>query len=211
MAAPELWIVAGPNGAGKTTCVQREPIAALLPQVTFFNPDDRTLAKLKAAGFTGFADAPADVQMRLFIESADEVYADLERTLAAGGAVGIETVLSSRKYQPLVESVRTAKGSIGLIYVALASPEIARRRVAARVLRGGHGVPDEKIAQRWRRSLETLPWFAERASAFWVIDNSDSDPARLPRLIASGKAGNLEHLADDAFPEMKLALPTVPC
>lgn len=58
MPPPELWIVAGPNGAGKTTCVQKEPISALLPGVTFLNPDDRTRAKLRAAGYGGFADVP---------------------------------------------------------------------------------------------------------------------------------------------------------
>jgi hypothetical protein len=51
MAAPEFWIVAGPNGAGKTTCVQKEPISGLLPDIAFSNPDDRTLAKLRAFGF----------------------------------------------------------------------------------------------------------------------------------------------------------------
>ena len=61
MAGPEFWLVAGPNGAGKTTCVQMEPISQLLPAVTFLNPDYRTLEKLRALGYQGFADAPPDV------------------------------------------------------------------------------------------------------------------------------------------------------
>ena len=40
----------------------------------------------------------------------------------------------------------------GLVYIALASPDIARERVAARVRRQGHDVPEEKIVQRWQRS-----------------------------------------------------------
>jgi len=207
---PEFWIVAGPNGAGKTTCVQKEPISNLLPAVRFLNPDDFTLTKLRATGYAGFADAPVDVQAKLFVESADEVLAETQAGIAAGEPVGVETVLSSSKYRPLVEEVRAADGFVGLIYVALSSPIIARERVATRVRRGGHGVPDEKVDQRWRRSLDCLGWFAERATAFWVVDNSDSDPSRPPELVAAGKTGSLEFLSERAFPELRAALGGLP-
>jgi predicted ABC-type ATPase len=210
MAVPILWLVAGPNGAGKTTSVQKEPISLLLPNVSFLNPDDRTLAKLRMHGFQGFADAPFDVQTRLFLESADEVFAELESALAQQAAVGVETVLSSRKYCPLVESVRAQDGFVGLIYVALSSPVIAQERVAARVQRGGHGIPEGKISEGWRRSLEYLPWFVARASAFWIVDNSDSNPDNPPRLVASGKAGLIEYAAGPTVPEMKAALSGLP-
>ena len=210
MSLPELWIVAGPNGAGKTTCVQKEPISQLLPNVTFFNPDDRTLAKLRSHGFQGFHDAPAEVQERSFIESADEVFAELTEAIAGDVAVGVETVLSTRKYCPLVDAVRVKQGFVGLIYVALTSPMIAKERVAARVQRGGHGIPDEKIDQRWKRSLGHLPWFASQATAFWVIDNSSSDPTTPPVLLATGKRGFLEYLNDVAFAEMKADLSALP-
>ena len=206
MHAPELWIVAGPNGAGKTTCVQKEPISKLLPGVTFLNPDDRTLTKLRAAGYRGFVDAPVDVQTKLFIESANEVFDELEQAITVGRAVGVETVLSSDKYKQLVDSVFQAKGFVGLFYVALASPAIAKKRVAERVRRGGHGVPDEKIKGRWQRSLDNLAWFARHATAFWIFDNSDWNAATPPTLVAVGKHGKLEHLASAAFLEMKAAL-----
>ena len=88
MAEPELWIVAGPNGAGKTTCVQKEPISHLLPDVTFFNPDDRTLVKLRSLGYQGFPDAPIEAQSRAFFESADEVFAELEKAIARKSPLG---------------------------------------------------------------------------------------------------------------------------
>ena len=206
MIAPQFWIVAGPNGAGKTTCVQKEPISSLLPEVTFLNPDDRTLSKLQAIGYQGFIDAPVDVQTRLFIESANEVFSEIEERVAARTPVGVETVLSSEKYRTIVRTVLDCQGFVGLIYVALASAAIAKDRVSARVQRGGHGIPAEKIEQRWRRSLDNLRWFAENSSAFWVIDNSDSKPANVPVLLASGKFGALEFLANSAFSELKAAL-----
>jgi predicted ABC-type ATPase len=210
MLVPEFWIVAGPNGAGKTTCVQKEPLSLYIPEVAFFNPDNRTLEKLHSLGYQGFRDAPIDVQTKSFFESADEVFAELEKRISANEAVGVETVLSSPKYCSLVEKVLEREGFVGLIYVALSSPAIAQQRVAARVKRGGHGIPDDKIEQRWRRSLEYLPWFAGRARAFWVVDSSDSDPESRPRLLASGKLGLLEHLDENAFPELKQVLSTLP-
>lgn len=51
---PEFWIIAGPNGAGKTTTVQRLPIARLLANIPFLNPDAVTLSKLQQAGYAGF-------------------------------------------------------------------------------------------------------------------------------------------------------------
>jgi predicted ABC-type ATPase len=209
MTASELWIIAGPNGAGKTTCAKTKPIADLMPDVSFFNPDDRTLLKLQSAGYQGFLDAPVDVQTRLFFESADEVFEELKRALAQKQKIGVETVLSTDKYRSLVEMVRNDGGIFCLIYVALKSPSIAKERVAARVKRGGHGISDEKIEQRWERSLKNLPWFAERATNFWVIDNSASPPFGAPQLIASGKQGVVEYLAEDVFPEMKLALSSI--
>jgi predicted ABC-type ATPase len=207
---PELWIIAGPNGAGKTTCVQREPIASLLPGVRFLNPDNRTLTKLQSAGYRGFAETPPERLGQLFVEAATEVAEELDRALALGLATGIETVLSTDKYATVVTSVLAQGGFVGLIYIALASPAVARDRVAARVRQQGHDVPDEKIAQRWQRSLDHLAWFVARASAFWIVDNSDSNPDLPPQLLANGKAGELAFLSESTFPEMKAALEAIP-
>ncbi len=209
MAFSALWIVAGPNGAGKTTCVQKKPICDLLPGVPFLNPDDRTLVKLREAGYLGFRDAPIEVQTGLFYESADEVLAELEEANRLGQSIGVETVLSSSKYLPLVESLHAKGGFVGLIYVAVSSPSISQQRVAARVRLGGHGIPDDKIAQRWKRSLQLLPLFARFATSFWVVDNSNSDPIRALPLIAMGRFGQLEYVANDAFDEMKSAMDAI--
>ncbi len=126
------------------------------------------------------------------------------------GKIAVETVLSSDKYQPLVDAVLAHGGRVGLIFIALRSPSIAQRRVEHRVVLGGHGVPEEKIAARWHRSLEYLAWFAVRVTQFWVVDNSDENPDQPPRLIASGRGGRLEFLAENTFPEMQTALASLP-
>lgn len=168
---PEFWIVAGPNGAGKTTCCQRKPISFLLRHVSFLNPDDLTRQKLIARGFSGFRDSPINVQTQLFFESADEVQSILESSIEADQTVGVETVLSSDKYRKLVNRVHEKGGVFRLVYIALRSSTIAKERVAARVAKGGHGIPEGKIDARYVRSLENLAWFACRSHCFgfWII------------------------------------------
>ena len=55
------------------------------------------------------------------------------------------------------------------------------------LLHGGETVCVETVL--WRRSLELLPWFAERATQFWVFDNSDSSIEKPPLLLAQGANG----------------------
>ena len=207
---PELWIVAGPNGAGKTTCVQAEPIRDILPQVRFLNPDDVTKQLLIAEGYTGFIDAPTDVQYRCFGLAATRVELELVEAISHGESVGVETVLSTDKYRQVVEQVRASGGLVNLIYVTVASPEISAARVAIRVTRGGHDVPPERIADRFRRSHTNLTWFAENADNFWVIDNSGDDPAVPPVLRAYGVGGKLAHLDPNAAAILITALGTIP-
>jgi predicted ABC-type ATPase len=211
MTPPELWIIAGPNGARKTTCAQLEPIANLLPRVRALNPDDRTRDKLIQRGYPGFAEAPAELLRGLFIESAEEVAAELEDAIKTGECVCVETVLSTDKYLGLVEEVRLRGGFVGLIYITLQTPELAIERVGTRVQRGGHHVPPENVRERWRRSLELLPQFLARVSAFWVIDNSSSNMDEPRVLIARGVAGVLVDVNQQAgFPAIHRTLSRIP-
>jgi len=207
MPQPELWIVAGPNGAGKTTLVQSAPLAALLPHVAFLNPDDVALDCLRQAGFHGFADAPDRALKEAFRAAANSVLASLIARLEASEAVVVETVLSSGKYQPVVEAVLKRGGFVGLIYVCLDSSETACARVEQRVARGGHAVPRDRIVARWYRSLDNAAWFLSRVSRFWIYDNSDSDPDIAPKLLAVGGRGFCDSLASEIPPWLALALP----
>ncbi|MFN0020890.1 MAG: hypothetical protein ACKVP0_21735 [Pirellulaceae bacterium] len=207
---PILWIVAGPNGAGKTTLVSREPVASVLPKVAFWNPDDLAKKILVERGFVEFASAPADQLRRAFIDAANTTFANLKDCIARGIACGVETVLSTNKYQELVETDLASRGIFGLLYVGLSSPEIACQRVARRVLEKGHGVPEDKIVARWSRSLENLPWFAARASPLFVFDNSVDDPNSSGKLIAEGNAGAIRWHDAGAIPELYSALMSLP-
>lgn len=182
-----FWIVGGINGAGKTTLVswlmdRATPAAhadsdyfgALTDSnLVWLNPD-RVAADWVAQGrFPSFAAANK--------AAADHVEAECDRLLDSGASVMVETVLSSEKYVRRVARAKQAGFKIGLIYIVLRTPELAVARVATRVAAGGHDVPAEKIAARWRRSLDNFPRFFDAADFALVFDNSD--PTGAPDLL----------------------------
>ncbi len=207
---PVLWIVAGPNGAGKTTLVSKEPVAALLPKVVFWNPDELARKILLERGFFEFATAPSEQLQSAFVTAANVTFANLKDCISQGIPCGVETVLSTEKYKELVNMVLVSSGIFGLLYVALRSPEIACQRVARRVRERGHDVPQDKIVARWSRSMENLPWFAARATQFWIFDNSIDDPDATGNMIAEGSSGQIRWHDSNAIPELFAALQALP-
>lgn len=199
-----LTLVAGPNGAGKTTLVRSLKCAGGLESHTVLNADDRTLEKLRRAGFSGFNDSPENLLKDYFIEAANEVYDETLQRLKSGEMVSLETVLSTGKYKTLVELLQANQGIFELIYVALESPEVSMRRVALRVQKGGHDVPVQKLEERWKRSLEYLVWFAPKADRLTVYDNT-VDPARVLVKAVKGLL-TWKVSPDTVFTELRTAL-----
>ena len=203
---PRLWIIAGPNGAGKTTLARESPFAAAMCLVQWLNPDESSRELLRAQGFN-FQSASAELLQSTFIHAADEVLVRAQRLLSAGEGICVETVLSTDKYRQLVETTLSQNGFFGLIYVAVKSPEISAQRIAARFAQGGHDVPTDRLAARWQRSLEQLPWFARRAHFMNVFDNTFSSRDKLrPKLIARKSNNNLQIIEPDLIPELTRAL-----
>src|SRR5689334_5846256 len=125
MSNPTFWIVAGPNGAGKTTLAQSGPISELVKDVEFLNPDDVSLEMLHNQGYARWSEVPENTLRDTFVRAAETVFERIQTVLGQGLSVGVETVLSTDKYQPVIESVLNRQGTVGLIYVALSSPAIA--------------------------------------------------------------------------------------
>lgn len=172
----------------------------------WLNPDEISRELLRAQGLS-FQTAPAELLQSTFIKAADEVLVRAQQALELGRGICVETVLSTDKYRSLVEITLRHRGFIGLVYVAVKSPEVSAQRIAARFLAGGHDVPTDRLAARWQRSLEQLPWFVERADYVRVYDNSDSNHRDLkPTLIARKHRGVIEVVEPDLIPELTAAL-----
>lgn len=85
-----------------------------------------------------------------------------------------------------------------LYFVATDSVELNVRRVHVRVQVGGHAVPEEKICERYLRSLELLPLVVKETDRDFHFDNSANQHVLLAEII--GRKITALHEADDRMP-----------
>ena len=78
---------------------------------------------------------------------------------------------------------------VGLVFVALDSADLNVRRVANRVARGGHDIPDDVIRRRYETAFRRLPDAIRIADGSMIFDNSTSSG---PRLLVQMRAGDVE-------------------
>jgi predicted ABC-type ATPase len=171
---PSVVVLAGPNGAGKTTS-SRGLLAEVLRLMTFVNVD------VIAQGLSGFDPDSAAVE-------ASRIMLERMHALAAQRAdFAFETTLAGRTLAGCLRSLRGDGYAVHLVYFWLRSADLAVQRVAERVQRGGHNVPEATVRQRYRQSLANLFRLYRPVVNTWqVYDNS---PPESPRLIAFGDEG----------------------
>ena len=171
---PLVVLLAGPNGAGKSTSASQLLRGALTVD-EFVNAD--TIAQ----GLSAYRpEAAAVAAGRVMIERL-RLLARERRDFA------FETTLAGLGHARWLHTLRDQGYRIHLVFLALPSAEIAIARVADRVRRGGHSVPESTVRRRFESGLRNL--FAEYVNVVdtWQIyDNSGSVG---PRLIASRAAG----------------------
>lgn len=171
-AAPRLWIVAGPNGCGKSTAYSRSDVAEFDGSVWIINPDLLT-KRLQSH--------EALQLMQANLEAVQRIEAWLKASIDVHQTIGVETVLSTPKYRPLVSAAKAKGFDVRLIYVFVDTLERQLDRIRLRVTKGGHDVPRDKVATRRKRSFEQLPWFFWNADQAWILDNSAAEPKLVAR------------------------------
>jgi predicted ABC-type ATPase len=177
--SPSIVVVAGPNGAGKSTLAPfllRDALAVL----EFVNADQI------AGGLSVFHPESVALAAGRLMKAR---LAELARQRVS---FGFETTLASRSFAPWLRA-RIADGyTVRLVFLWLASPEIALARVAGRVARGGHWVPDEVVRRRYAAGLRNFfGLYQPIATSWWVYDASGVGP---PRLMARGADGGIRVL-----------------
>jgi len=205
-SSPWFWLIAGINGAGKSTLVAKLRKQQII-NATYYNPDEITkwVVRNKELGcFVHGIPNGETKELDLANKHAADIAMDVVRiTLeTTDGSLAIETVLSTDKYRQTVELAKQNQRKFGFVYIGLSSPEQAIERVAARVSRGGHGVPNDKIRKRWKGSLEQLPWFVAQSDLAFIYSNATNTPVQL----AKGKRGKLKWMDKKALPHVTAAL-----
>lgn len=163
-------MIAGPNGSGKSSLYGNTDIEAFDQSIWIINPD---LLTERIREVERLPVREANLQAVVRIE------AWIEASIRAHQTIGVETVLSTDKYRRHVLAAKQHAFEFRLIYVLLASPELNIERVRLRVSKGGHAVPEEKIRERWTRSIQQMPWFLEEADYAVIFDNSGAIPRQI--------------------------------
>jgi len=90
----------------------------------------------------------------------------------------LETVMSSPDKVRLLQQAQQLGYRTYLYFIATDDPSINISRVRNRVRRGGHAVPEDKIVQRYHRSLDLLIDAIRYSNRSYVFDNSGHDQER---------------------------------
>ncbi|WP_043649996.1 zeta toxin family protein [Chitinilyticum litopenaei] len=98
-----------------------------------------------------------------------------QQLLAQGISFTFESVMSSPDKVEFLRKAQQAGFRTYLYFVATEDPEINVARVSHRVETGGHPVPEDKIRQRYYRSLELLLDAVTYSNRAYIFDNSADD------------------------------------
>lgn len=152
---PACVILGGPNGAGKSTIYKNLGLAGV-----FINADDvaRSLSPSDPA-------ASALRAGRLVVQRLAELINTRQDFI-------YETTLSSHQSVNLLRNASKAGHETLLIFVALATPELHVQRVAQRVSRGGHNIPEAIIRRRYDIAFNNLSVCMAISDATLIFDNS---------------------------------------
>lgn len=169
---PTLAVIAGSNGAGKSTLTA----AVRAPHgVPVLDPD--AIARALNPG------APE----RVAIQAARDVLARQRAYIAERRSFAVETTLAGTAILRQMEDARQQGFVVHLIYIGVESVQIAIDRIAIRVAKGGHHIPDEDVQRRYVRSLSHLRAGIERADEVTVVDNTLDEGPRAVVTMAQGQ------------------------
>ena len=153
---PEVMVFAGPNGSGKSTITRMAKIVG-----EYINADDIKSTIL-------CSDLEAAIK-------AEELR---EQMISERKDFTFETVLSTDRNLLLLKKAKENGYFIRGIYVLTIDPLVNVTRVNARKALGGHGVPKEKIIERYYRALKLLPQLVEICDILHIYDNTE-EPFRI--------------------------------
>lgn len=171
---PRLYILSGCNGSGKTTASY-----TLLPELfacsEFVNSDE--FAKYLSPFDPGAVSVSASRYM----------LAKIHYLLGKRVDFSIETTLATRSLVRTIQQAKEFGYSVSILYFWVNSPELAIERVHARVLAGGHNIPDETVRRRYKMGLK---YFFELYSVLcddWVLADNSKSPFTI---VAEGDKTN---------------------
>jgi predicted ABC-type ATPase len=187
-----IYVLAGTNGAGKSSIGG----AAIRERgADYFNPDEAT-RRIRLAN-PGISEREANSA------AWHQGKRLLEEAIAKRSTFAFETTLGGETITRLLLRALEEGIAVRIWYVGLATPELHVARVRARVTRGGHDIPENRIQQRFEYSRINLVRLLPQLTELRLLDNStDADPATgaapTPLLVLHVVAGKIAAMCDIA-------------
>lgn len=157
---PNLYMIGGANGAGKTTFV-KQVLSKIEKSIVFINTDD--IAKALDPTYSTLT----------FIKAGRIMLTRIKEVATSGKDFGFETTMASRGFLSFIRECKQKGYRVHMVFISLASPELAIKRVSLRVNSGGHSVPKGDILRRYFRADANFKKFYRHLADTWqIIDNS---------------------------------------
>lgn len=187
-----ITVIAGVNGAGKSSIVGANLRSA---GGDYFNPDEYARKLMENDPSMTLQVANGQAWQTGFEQLSRAIAEDLDYTL--------ETTLGGSSICRLLHEAIDRGQMVRIFYCGLASPALHVERVAARVERGGHDIPERKIRERWTDSIHNLLGLIPRCAAVRVFDNSEPDNGNgpLPVCLFSLVGDDFDVMPIDPMPE----------
>ena len=186
--AKNLFIISGCNGAGKTTASY-----TVLPEILncreFVNADEI------ARGLSPFNPSS------MAIEAGKLMLQRIEDLLQRNKTFSIETTLSTRSYVNLVKRAQKQGYRVCLLFFWLNSPELAMKRVAERVSKGGHDIPERTIKRRYTAGINNLFKLFMPIVDYWAIFDNSETPRK--KIAIGGKDTDVEIFYNELYANIK--------
>jgi predicted ABC-type ATPase len=180
---PDLFIIAGPNGAGKSL------FSSTLVQIDFEIFDgDRYISQLKQK----YPETGSDVLQ----EHVNEHYFKeaKEKAIKAKKSFAFETNFSSTDPTKSLREFKEAGYKTHLIFIGMNTIADCIQRVAIRVKKGGHKVPEESIIFNFEQGYANLYQYFKEFDTITLFTNTiaSNDLYKLPGKILSLNNGNIK-------------------
>lgn len=154
----------------------------------YFNPDEAAKTLIEAN--------PGLEQVKANAAAWRQGKRLLERAIREQLDYAFETTLGGSTMTRLLDEAAAKGIEVRIWYVGLASPDEHIARVAQRVSRGGHDIPETAIRRRWQHSRQNLIHLLPALTELRVYDNTGrADPAEgvtpRPKLVLHLSGGEI--------------------
>ncbi len=157
-ARPTFFLLAGPNGAGKSTLYE----TVIKPKIKapFINADLIQKQELDDQSMQGAYEAAKVAEQRR------QTYLQRKQSFVS------ESTFSHPSKLKLIDTAKAAGFRVVLYHVSVGNVELSVARVATRVEKGGHNVPEQKIRERYERNQELIRAAILKSEKGFIYDNS---------------------------------------